>query len=98
MWSFRVGDYALSPALKRCEQLYQRLDDQLSQQPWLSGNTLGLADIPAGTTLYRYFEMEGISRPELPNVRRWYQQLQARHAYQQQVMRPFGELKGRLAY
>nr|WP_211213266.1 glutathione binding-like protein [Kushneria aurantia] len=84
--------------MKRCEQLYQRLDDQLSQQPWLSGNTLGLADIPAGTTLYRYFEMEGISRPELPNVRRWYQQLQARHAYQQQVMRPFGELKGRLAY
>lgn len=89
---------AISRALKRCDQLYQRLDDQLRQQPWLSGETLGLADIPAGTTLYRYFEMDGISRPELPHVRRWYQQLKARTAYQRQIMRPFNELKGRLAY
>lgn len=89
---------AIAKAIKRCDQLYQRLDDQLDSQPWLSGDTLGLADIPTGTTLYRYFEMDGIPRLELPNVRRWYEQLQARPSYQQHVMRPFDDLKGRLAY
>lgn len=88
---------AIAQAMERCDCLYQRLDDQLRRQPWLSGEALGLADIPAGTTLYRYFEMD-IKQPVLPNVRAWYQRLQQRPAYQRQVMRPFNDLKGRLSY
>jgi glutathione S-transferase len=58
---------------------------------------LSLADIPVGTTLYRYFELD-IERPQVPNVEAWYGRLQQRPAYRAHVMIPFGELKGRLDY
>lgn len=90
-------DVAIERSLARCDRLYRLLDERLAQSPYLSGDRLGLADIPAGTTLYRYFEFE-IPRPALPNVEAWYQRLQERPAYQCHVMRPFGELYGRLAY
>jgi glutathione S-transferase len=54
-----------------------------------------LADIPAGTSLYRYFELD-IERPSTPNVEAWYRHLQGRQAYREHVMVPFGELRGRL--
>lgn len=63
----------------------------------LLGDALSLADIAIGTHLYRYFNLD-ISRPPLPNVERWYQELQERPAYREHVMVPFGELYGRLAY
>ena len=58
---------------------------------------LSLADITAGTSLYRYFELE-IERPSLPNVERWYRALAERDAYRTHVMIPFGELFGRLDF
>ena len=54
-----------------------------------------MADIPAGTSLYRYFELD-IERPSVPNVTAWYRRLQERPAYRRHVMLPFGELYGRL--
>lgn len=90
-------DAAIARSLAKCDRLYRRLDSQLADKAFLGGDRLGLADIPAGTTLYRYFELE-IPRPPLPNIEAWYQRLQARPAYQRHVMRPFGELYGRLAY
>jgi glutathione S-transferase len=69
----------------------------LAHRQFLCGNTLTLADIPAGTSLYRYFELE-MERPSVPNVEAWYQRLQERHAYREQVMIPFNELRGRLDY
>jgi len=88
---------AIERALTKCDRLYRILDRQLATRPFLSGEALGLADIPAGTTLYRYFELE-IPRPRLPNVEAWYRRLQERPAYRSHVMRPFAELYGRLAY
>ncbi|WP_110643443.1 glutathione S-transferase [Salinicola sp. CPA57] len=90
-------DAAIERSLARCDTLYRLLDSQLSEAPFLSGDTLGLADIPAGTTLYRYFELE-IPRPSLPNVDAWYRRLESRPAYRRHVMRPFNDLYGRLAY
>ena len=54
-----------------------------------------LADIPAATSLYRYFELE-IERPAVRNVEGWYRRLQQRPAYREHVLIPFGELHGRL--
>jgi glutathione S-transferase len=61
------------------------------------GDGLTLADIPAGTSLYRYFELD-IKRPDLPHVAAWYERLQQRPAYREHVMVPFDELRGRLDY
>ena len=52
-------------------------------------------DIPIGTHLYRYFNLE-IERPALPRVEAWYARLQERSAYHAHVMVPFDELYGRL--
>jgi glutathione S-transferase len=58
---------------------------------------LTLADTPAGTSLYRYFEIN-VERPSVPHVKAWYRRLQERSAYREHIMVPFGELYRRLDY
>jgi glutathione S-transferase len=80
-----------------CARHYELLDRHLARQPYLAGDRLTMADVPAGTTLYRYFGLE-IDRPPTPNVEAWYRRLSARAAYREHVMVPFEELRGRLEY
>jgi glutathione S-transferase len=88
---------AIRRNLDRCAAHFRLLDGVLANQPFLTGDDLSLADIPAGTSLYRYFELD-LDRPHIPNVAAWYQRLQQRPAYRAHVMLPFAELRGRLAY
>jgi glutathione S-transferase len=88
---------AVRRAIARCANHYRLLDGLLAKAPFLLGDRLSLADITAGTSLYRYFELE-IERPDVPHVRAWYQRLQQRPAFREHVMLPFGELFGRLDY
>jgi glutathione S-transferase len=88
---------AIEAARARCAERYRRLDDQLASRAFLAGDAFTMGDIPAGTSLFRYFEM-GLEKPELPNLRRWYGRLAERPAYREHVMRPFEELRGRLAF
>jgi glutathione S-transferase len=88
---------AIHEKVARCARHVQLLDRRLADRAYLCGDTLTLADIPAGTSLYRYFELE-IERPSVPNVEAWYRRLQERPAYSEHVMVPFGELRGRLDY
>ena len=48
---------------------------------------LTVADIPLGCVAYRWYALP-IERPELPNLRAWYQRLTARPAFAQHVMLP----------
>jgi len=73
------------------------LDSQLASRPFLAGDTFSLADIAAGMTLYRWYEMP-IARPELPALRAWYERLLERPAYRKGVCLPFDDLAGKLAY
>src|SRR5262245_13307735 len=86
---------AIKDKVARCARHFELLDRELANRPFLAGDALTLADIPAGTALYRYYELD-IARPRVPNVDAWYARLQARPAYQQYVMVPFGELRGRM--
>jgi glutathione S-transferase len=88
---------AINAALARCAGHFSKLDRLLEGRSFLLGDALSLADITAGTSLYRYFELE-IERPSLPQVERWYATLQTREAFCTHVMIPFGELRGRLDY
>jgi glutathione S-transferase len=83
--------------IRRCAQHFQLLDAILAGKTFLLGERLSLADIPAGTHLYRYFGL-AIARPHVPNVERWYRTLAERPAYRAHVMVPFAELEGRLEY
>ncbi len=78
-------------------QHFQLLDRWLTGRPFMLGDQLTLADIPIGTHLYRYFNLE-IDRPSIPNVQALYERLQERPAYRNHVMVPFEELRGRLDF
>jgi len=88
---------AIRASLARCTRHFEKLERLIEQNPFLVGDTLSLADITAGTSLYRYYELE-IERPQLPAMERWYRTLQQREAFRQHIMIPFGELRGRLDF
>ncbi|WP_425998359.1 glutathione binding-like protein [Caulobacter sp. DWR1-3-2b1] len=88
---------AIHDAMAACAQHFHLLDKVLADRPFLGGQAPSPADIPTGTCLYRYFELD-IDRPDIPHVEAWYRRLQARPSYQQHVMIPFSEMRGRLAY
>jgi glutathione S-transferase len=89
------------PAIKNkialCTQHFMLLDQHLKGRAFMLGDALTLADIPLGTHLYRYFNLE-IERPPVSNVEAWYARLQDRKAYRAHVMLPFAELYGRLDF
>jgi glutathione S-transferase len=84
-------------SIARSGRLMELLDQTLAKRPFLGGDELTLADIPAGTLLFRYFTLD-IERPALPNVEAWYGRLQDRAAYREHVMVPYDDLRGRLAF
>jgi glutathione S-transferase len=85
---------AINAALARCANDFAKLDRLLEGRTFLLGEALTLADITAGTSLYRYFELE-IERPSLPQVERWYRTLREREPFRTHIMIPFEELRGR---
>jgi glutathione S-transferase len=59
---------------------------------YLCGDAFTLADIQFGHVLYRYFDIE-IERRAFPNLKRYYETLIERPAYQTHVMLPYDELR-----
>jgi glutathione S-transferase len=80
-----------------CTAAIGALDLWLRERSFVAGEAFTMADIPAGTLMYRYFELE-IDRPTAPSVEAWRARLAERAPYREHVMRPFGELFGRLAF
>ncbi|KEY57790.1 glutathione S-transferase family protein [Serratia sp. DD3] len=77
----------IEAAIKEMEHHLDIVEQTLANQPYLSGETFGIGDIPLGTFIYAWFEMP-IKRQPRPHMERWYQQLCARPAYQSAVMLP----------
>ncbi|EJL26239.1 glutathione S-transferase [Caulobacter sp. AP07] len=88
---------AIARALERTHRCLAKVEARLAEGAFVTGQGLSLADIPIGTCLYRYFELE-IARPPMPRLEAWYARLRQRPAYREHVMVPFGELKGRLDF
>ena len=88
---------AVARAVAACAAHFQLLESWLDGRDYLCGADLTLGDIPAGSLLYRYFNLE-IDRPRVANVQAWYARLCDRPAFQRGVMVSFSELKGRLAF
>jgi len=97
--AFRTPPAQRDPALiarnvRRCGELFQRLDGLLAREPALARQQPSLADVPIAANFYRYFELD-IQRPKLPHIEAWYARLQQRPAYRQHVMVSFEELLSR---
>ncbi|EXF95994.1 glutathione S-transferase [Pseudomonas fluorescens HK44] len=76
---------AINAAQKTCEQLLSMVDQALAQKPYLSGDEIGVGDIPLGSFIYAWFEMP-IERAPMPHLQAWYARLKQRPAYQKAVM------------
>lgn len=81
-------------AREKCIYDYDLLNAHLRNNDFLYANSLTLADIPAGATLYRYLTM-GVDVPRPPKVIDWYNRLCETEEYRRQIMTPYDELFGR---
>ncbi|OWJ74382.1 glutathione S-transferase family protein [Haematobacter genomosp. 1] len=70
---------------EQCAALMAVADTALTERPWLSGDHLGIGDIPLGCIAYAWFNMP-IERPSLPALEAWYDRLSQRKAYRKAVM------------
>jgi glutathione S-transferase len=64
------------------------VDAQLATRRFLEGDDFTLADIAIGAFARRWFGVEGIHKPHLPHLARWYAQFAARPGFQQFVAPP----------
>ena len=71
---------------ERVTARYRVLDQPLSKNEYIAGEHFTMGDIPAGATLYRYFNLP-IERKSFSNLARWHALLQVRAPYQRHVVR-----------
>lgn len=60
------------------------LEHKLGTQNWLGGDAMSIADIPLGPNIHRFFNLD-FERPNLPNVRAWYDRMCERPAFQKHI-------------
>jgi len=60
------------------------LEARLEGRQWIGGDRLTMADFPLGPNVHRFFNLP-FERPDLPNLKAYYQRMLARPAYAQHV-------------
>jgi glutathione S-transferase len=72
---------ALQQAADANAKLWSVIDAQLARRDYLEGNAFSLADLVIGCYARRWFGVDGISRPEFGNLRRWYDAITQRSGF-----------------
>lgn len=75
---------ATEAARRRAASAWTIVEDAVKDRPYLAGEGLSLAEIVLGTQIYRWFAFP-IERPELPNLRRWYERLHQRPGFKKHI-------------
>ncbi|WP_322042449.1 glutathione S-transferase [Paraburkholderia sp. J67] len=68
--------------------LWTLLDQHLQGRFFLENERFSLADIVLGAFARRWFGLEGVERPILPNLDRWYQRLAQRQGFRKYIDLP----------
>ena len=76
---------AIKKAAEDAGRLFGRLDGWLEGRNYVGGQHFTMGDIPVGCFVYRWYALD-IERPELKNVRAWYERLGTRPAYAKNIM------------
>ena len=77
---------AAARARDAAERLWRIVDAQLAGRDFIAG-PFGVGDMALGGFLHRWFELP-VARPELANLRAWYERLLARTPYRTHVAVP----------
>ena len=67
---------------------WKLLDRHLQGRFFLENERFSLADIVIGSFARRWFGLDGIARPPLPNLERWYQRLAQRQGFRKYIDLP----------
>ena len=78
---------AMKESLDRSGEVLGYLDAHLRNRAYIAGDDLTMGDIPIGCGIWRWFGLQ-IGRPELPHLKRWFDLLPQRPAYQNAVLQP----------
>jgi glutathione S-transferase len=71
-------------AIKRGGEVWAILDAQLAKAPFVAGDELTVGDIAMGNAIHRWYKFQ-IPRPDLKNLRAWYERFLARPAYMKHI-------------
>ena len=78
---------AVAQAVNQAAGLWRLVDGHLASRPYLTGDDISMGDIPLGCAAYRWHTLD-VERPDLANLRAWYDRLNGRPAFRQNVMLP----------
>lgn len=78
---------AFNKAVLDASKFWKIIDSTLANRPYLAGNAPDMGDVPLGCSAYRWNTMT-FDKPDLPNVKAYFERLSARKAYQKNVMIP----------
>jgi glutathione S-transferase len=76
---------AIAKSAASLGKLWGRLDQWLEGKKYVGGQRFTMGDIPAGCMVYRWYALP-MERPDLKNVKAWYERLATRPAYQKHIM------------
>ena len=77
----------IEEARKKSAKAWEMVDGYLAKKPFLGGDGFSIGDMPLGIWAYRWFTLP-IERPELKNLKAWYDRLCERGPYKTHVMLP----------
>lgn len=78
---------AIGAAVTEASALWAILDQHLETRDYILGDTPSMADIPLGCAAYRWHSMQ-FDRPDLVNLKAWWDRLVSREVYRENVMIP----------
>jgi glutathione S-transferase len=78
---------AIEAARRRAHAAWTIVDDAVAERPYLGGDALSLAEIVLGTQIYRWYTFP-IERPDLRNLRAWYDRMRQRPGFKTHIETP----------
>ena len=77
----------IQQAIQDTAKAWGFIEPRLGWHAFIAGAEFTLADIPWGVHAHRWFNMDylGLDRPDLPNIRAWYDRLCERPAYRTHI-------------
>jgi glutathione S-transferase len=78
---------AIEAARQQAIVAWRIAEGALEGRPYLAGSELTLAEITLGTLVYRWYVFP-LERPELKNVRAWYERMRERPAFKKHIEIP----------
>ncbi len=88
----QIDHELLQRSLDQVEKVLALADAKLATSRYIAGEEFTFADIMLGYALFRYFDIEVVRRA-MPNLRRYYDLLGKRRAYQANIIYPYDELR-----